>query len=217
MDYKFDLISYDKIHYYKNVIEDPKALIKLIELSDETMTESTSIPKWTKWIASGDVEYVFGYQKRFSNDVDKDNSPDIRRINNILKHAIVGASENYGKVHGINIGSLMPLSISKYSTGKSMGPHVDDYNNGDDPNISVVLYLNDDYEGGEIWFPRMDNKVIKPKSGDIAIFPSNYIYEHASLPMKSGTKYCVVIMMDLNDMAHQGHIQNAAAAAKSPY
>jgi predicted 2-oxoglutarate/Fe(II)-dependent dioxygenase YbiX len=188
MDYKFDLISYDKIHYYKNVIEDPKALIKLIELSDETMTESTSIPKWTKWIASGDVEYVFGYQKRFSNDVDKDNNPDIRRINNILKHAIVGASENYGEVHGINIGSLMPLSISKYSTGKSMGPHVDDYNNGDDPNISVVLYLNDDYQGGEIYFKEQGLK-IKPEAGSIVIFPSVEPYYHESLPVISGTKY----------------------------
>jgi hypothetical protein len=29
------------------------------------------------------------------------------------------------------------------------------------------------------------------------------MYEHASLPMKSGTKYCVVVMMDINNLAHK--------------
>jgi hypothetical protein len=41
------------------------------------------------------------------------------------------------------------------------------------------------------------------KSGDIyfvfVVFPSTYIYEHASQDMISGTKYSVVIMSDYND------------------
>jgi len=182
------LTQYGKIHYYENVIADPDYLINLIELSDGGLTENTSIPKWNKWAASGDIEYVFGYQKRFTNNVDKDNHPDIRRINNILKNAIVGASQHYAKIEKIEIGSLMPLSISKYSTGKSMGPHVDDYGNGEDPNISVVLYLNDKYEGGEIYFKEQDIK-IKPKAGSIVIFPSVEPYYHESLPVISGIKY----------------------------
>ena len=48
----------------------------------------------------------------------------------------------------------------------------------------------------------LDNYVHKPRVGDIAVFPSNYIYEHASLPMESGTKYCVVIMTDINELSH---------------
>ncbi|NDB61871.1 2OG-Fe(II) oxygenase [bacterium] len=70
--------------------------------------------------------------------------------------------------------------------------------------VSAVIYINDDYEGGEIQFPRLDGYTLTPKVGDIAIFPSNYIYEHASLPMKSGTKYCVVIMTDINELGHKG-------------
>jgi predicted 2-oxoglutarate/Fe(II)-dependent dioxygenase YbiX len=183
-----NLTQYGKIHYYENVIADPDYLINLIELSDGGLNENTSIPAWKEWAASGDTEYVFGYQKRFSNNVDTDTHPDIRRINNILKNAIVGSSENYGKMHSMDIGSLMPLSISKYSTGKSMGPHVDDYSNGDNPNISVVLYLNDDYEGGEIYFKEQGVK-IKPKAGSIVIFPSVEPYYHESLPVTSGGKY----------------------------
>lgn len=68
--------------------------------------------------------------------------------------------------------------------------------------VSAVVYLNDDYDGGELEFPRQ-NLIIKPEAGDIMMFPSNYVYEHASLEVFSGTKYSVVIMMDYNDMWHK--------------
>lgn len=183
-----NLERFEKIHYYKNVIDNPKELIDLIESSDKNLTDKTGIPKWNEWFASGDEPYLFGYQKRFSQNVDADNNIDIQKINNILKNAINNASFDYSKFYNIDIGSLMPLSISKYSTGKSMGPHVDDYNNGDDPNISVVLYLNDNYEGGEINFPNQDI-TIKPEAGSIVIFPSVEPYYHQSLPVISGVKY----------------------------
>ena len=179
---------FEKISYYKNVIDNPVFLINLIEDLDKNLTNSSSIPKWQEWIASGDEKYIFGYQKRFNDSVESDIDQDIQEINSILKKAIVGSSEDYSKHYSVNIGSLMPLSISKYSTGKSMGPHVDDYNNGDDPNISVVLYLNDDYEGGEINFPNQ-NITIKPEAGSIVIFPSVEPYYHQSLPVISGIKY----------------------------
>ena len=80
---------------------------------------------------------------------------------------------------------------------------IDDMGHKDSNHLAGWVYLNDDYEGGEIQFPRLDGYTLTPKVGDIAVFPSNYIYEHASLPMKSGTKYCVVIMTDINELGHQ--------------
>lgn len=64
--------------------------------------------------------------------------------------------------------------------------------------ISAVAYLNDDYEGGELWFPRFDLD-FKPQQGDIVVFPSIFIYEHASKEMIEGTKYSVVVMTDYHD------------------
>lgn len=122
-------------------------------------------------------------------------------IYNKLKSCV----DDYAKYWGINVTYYEVFNFVKYEgEGKEFKIHADDgpaYKAA----VSAVIYLNDNYEGGEIYFPRMDNKVIKPEYGDIAIFPSNYIYEHASLPIKSGTKYCVVVMMDLNDLAHQNN------------
>jgi predicted 2-oxoglutarate/Fe(II)-dependent dioxygenase YbiX len=68
--------------------------------------------------------------------------------------------------------------------------------------VSSIAYFNDDYEGGELWFPYL-NIAFKPQKGDILIFPSTYIYAHASLPVKSGMKYSAVTMFDYNDNNHK--------------
>jgi hypothetical protein len=120
-------------------------------------------------------------------------------IFNTLKKCV----DDYCRYWGINVNFYEVFNFVKYEgEGKHFRIHADD-----GPSykctVSAVIYLNDNYEGGEIHFPRLDNLTIKPEYGDIAIFPSNYMYEHASLPMKSGTKYCVVVMMDINDLAHK--------------
>jgi predicted 2-oxoglutarate/Fe(II)-dependent dioxygenase YbiX len=57
--------------------------------------------------------------------------------------------------------------------------------------ISPILYLNDDYIGGEIEFVNFGIK-IKPKPGSLIVFPSNYAYRHIAHPVTSGTKYAIV-------------------------
>jgi predicted 2-oxoglutarate/Fe(II)-dependent dioxygenase YbiX len=64
------------------------------------------------------------------------------------------------------------------------------------------MYLNDDYEGGELWFPFLNCTYI-PSYGDIVFFPSTYIYAHASKPVTSGVKYAAVTMFDYNDRTHK--------------
>lgn len=57
--------------------------------------------------------------------------------------------------------------------------------------LSALLYLNDDYQGGELVFPRQCLKY-KPKAGEVLMFPSNFCYPHESLPVIEGTKYAIV-------------------------
>lgn len=68
--------------------------------------------------------------------------------------------------------------------------------------VSLVAYLNDDYEGGELHFS-IQNILYTPQAGDLVIFPSNYMYPHRAMPVKSGTKYSIVTMLDYSDKFHK--------------
>jgi predicted 2-oxoglutarate/Fe(II)-dependent dioxygenase YbiX len=106
---------------------------------------------------------------------------------------------DYGRYWGVGMQSFEAFNFVKYEgAGTHFKIHAD-HGPTYVTTVSIVIYLNDDYEGGEIYFPRMDGLKIKPQAGDIVVFPSIYIYEHASEDMISGTKYAVVIMSDYND------------------
>jgi hypothetical protein len=121
-----------------------------------------------------------------------------QEIYNILKPCV----DDYANYWGINVVYYEAFNFVKYEgPGQQFKIHAD-HGPAYNTTVSVVIYLNDDYEGGELYFPRLDKLVYKPKVGDIAIFPSNYIYEHASRDMIEGTKYSVVIMTDINTLGH---------------
>jgi hypothetical protein len=180
----------ENIYYYEDALENPQNLLRDIELLD-SVPDETSITKWSDWTAYKS-EYSFGSQKRIKDSIFDDSIPhyfSALSIYNRINDAINKVSNDYASMHDqLNIGFLTPLSISKYFVGKSMGPHVDSHD--DDPlkTISVVLYLNDDYEGGEINFPEQ-KILVKPKSGSIVVFPSKKPYFHESKEIISGTKY----------------------------
>lgn len=108
------------------------------------------------------------------------------------------AVDDYGRYWGVGIQYYESFNFVKYEgSGTHFKIHAD-HGPAYVTTISVVAYVNDDYEGGELYFPRFD-LTIKPKKGDVVVFPSTYIYEHASNDMISGTKYSIVIMTDYND------------------
>lgn len=94
------------------------------------------------------------------------------------------------------------INIVRYGKGEYFKVHSDD----GDPyrcTVSAVGYVNDDYEGGELWFPIFDLKY-KPVAGDMVLFPSTYAYAHSSEPITDdGVKYSFVIMMDRNKFANR--------------
>lgn len=60
-----------------------------------------------------------------------------------------------------------------------------------DRDFSMLIYLNDEYEGGELNFPWLNYRY-RPQAGDLVIFPSNHIFSHESLPITRGIKYALV-------------------------
>lgn len=82
------------------------------------------------------------------------------------------------------------FNFLKYQTGEEYHAH---YDGGTWTKrvFSPILYLNEDYEGGEIEFVNQNIK-IKPEAGTFLIFPANYAYRHIAHPVKTGTKYAIV-------------------------
>lgn len=116
--------------------------------------------------------------------------------------SIFSVAQDYGKYWGVGLNYFESFNFVKYDgPGTHFKIHAD-HGPAYVTTTSIVAYLNDNYEGGEIYFPRFD-LTIKPEPGDVVIFPSTYVYEHASQPMISGAKYSIVVMSDYND--REGH------------
>jgi hypothetical protein len=80
--------------------------------------------------------------------------------------------------------------ILKYGPGQKVVDHIDD-SQKNHRRISTVYYLNDNYTGGEVVFPRFDI-TYKPVANELLVFPSTYVYNHSVLPVVEGTRYAVV-------------------------
>lgn len=81
-------------------------------------------------------------------------------------------------------------SILKYTKGQHFVDHIDDFP-GINRRISTVYYLNDDYSGGVLSFPRFKINY-QPVANELIIFPSTYAYNHSISPVEYGTRYSVV-------------------------
>lgn len=74
------------------------------------------------------------------------------------------------------------LMLSGLATIQRMQPNVELKSHSDqhtDPSIryATIVYLNDDYVDGEIFFPNLDIS-LKPKPRDLLFFPGDKVHEH---------------------------------------
>ena len=91
--------------------------------------------------------------------------------------------------------SIVPLVshhtvLLRYEDNNMFHYHIDDHPKY--PRVlSVSVFLNDDFEGGELQFKEFDLK-IKPEAGDIIVFCSGFPYMHQVAPVATGIRYAVV-------------------------
>lgn len=87
------------------------------------------------------------------------------------------------------------IEILKYEEGGFYTPHIDHFS--EIPRtISVVIFVNDDFEGGdfEMFSPDLKHsQKVKPKKGRTIIFPSTFLYPHKANIVTKGTRYAIVI------------------------
>ena len=81
--------------------------------------------------------------------------------------------------------------MCRWRVGDSQSPHVDK-THFPHYDIGSVIYLNDDYVGGSIYFPQHDIE-ISPKAGDAYAFPGDDFYEHGVREITDGVRYTLPI------------------------
>jgi hypothetical protein len=105
-------------------------------------------------------------------------------------------------------------TIVRWLPGQLQNPHADkELHQGDDagtPNdfpyydIASLFYLNEDYEGGELYFP-LQGIQFKPKRGAAYFFPGDMNYVHGVTEIKSGIRYTCPFFWEI--LEHTGDIK----------
>jgi len=111
-------------------------------------------------------------------------------LSNLFFESFTPIENDYKTTYQADTRTHESYSILKYGIGQNFINHVDDHYEGP-RRISHVHYLNDNYEGGEIEFPRFGIKY-KPKANQSIFFPSGYVYNHSVHPVISGERYAIV-------------------------
>ena len=84
------------------------------------------------------------------------------------------------------------IMLCRWDVGKQLTPHIDNQDSHEYSTpwrtYSSLVYLNEEYEGGEIFFPRLD-LLLKPTKGLLVIFSSGPEHEHGVKPVTAGKRY----------------------------
>jgi hypothetical protein len=185
---------------YSNVMSNPESLILHVESHVEF-----GLLKWSQAYVISDQPGEVDTNTRDTLSIgihynpkgqENDSSPKqvaMSTLGKIFFDAFDKIEKDYQLFYRFQVEEHDPYSILKYGVGQKFINHVDDHKDYH-RRVSLVYYLNDDYIGGEINFPRF-NISYKPKANELLLFPSTYVYNHSVSEVTSGTRYAIVSWM----------------------
>lgn len=152
-----------KVYYYTDAIEDFDNFQKILNELDtlEQNTES-DVNVWKAWTSSNDKTFIYGETKTFDINAIKNLDGEVAEKSKYIYDSVMSALYNVSKDYASSLGDfdeprLFPtFNIKKYNTGMGMGAHFDQLDGDQTLRYSLVMYLNDDCEGGEISFQLKD-------------------------------------------------------------
>jgi hypothetical protein len=195
-----DIISFQQKMYYKEIekiINNPNKFDGIIVSNQFEFIDESLCDELIHYI-NNVPDFHIEHWKEFSNVNSKFipiiNIKDNHTFDNKLFN-VIGKFIQY-MVNNYNVNSK---GDSGYCLRKIYGPtrqHVDGVFkdiNGDEPisihkirNLSIIIALNDDYEGGQFYFPSQD-RVIKLKKGQLIAFPPYWTHPHTVFAPLNGT------------------------------
>tara|TARA_R100001509_G_C4790281_1_gene189530 strand:+ start:169 stop:714 length:546 start_codon:yes stop_codon:yes gene_type:complete len=114
---------------------------------------------------------------------------------NVIKREIMKLYLHYKtKFPQLRSEKLNQIDLLKYNVGGKYTTHVDQFTT-EPRHLSIIINLNEDYEGGDLMFTNQKGeeiKKIKLKTGSVIFFPSNFMYPHSIKPITKGIRYSIV-------------------------
>lgn len=116
------------------------------------------------------------------------------------------------------------VQLNIWEQGSCLPPHTDNSNPDGTAHstpwrdFSSIVYLNDDYEGGELYFTAKD-RVLKPRRGMLVAFSAGYHHEHGVLKVTKGRRITMPAFYTFDQRKADWHIYpelNAPAPAATP-
>lgn len=106
------------------------------------------------------------------------------------------------------------INIVYWPEGKFMPAHADNANPDGSPHdmayrdFSSICYLNDDYEGGNVYFTTQD-MTIRPKTGRNLSFTGGFHHEHSVLKVTKGNRYSLAAFYTFDESKKDPWVYNA--------
>jgi len=153
---------------------------QFIELYDKDLTEARSAT------ATGDR--VLKNHRDCSLKIVKEN----KLMDDLLEECLSMYRQSFRFVPNL---SRVDSQFLKYGVNGRFNTHIDHYA-GAPRTLSMSIILNDEYMGGNFQFWDMSGetiiKDIPAVTGDVLLFPSNFLYPHSVAPITMGTRYAIV-------------------------
>ena len=114
---------------------------------------------------------------------------------NDIKAAFEYTIKKYSEEHELfSVIHHTDFRVNKYSEGGFMSKHCDNIHHSHGqkygfPQVSSLLFLNDNYEGGEFV---VADEVYNTKKGSALIFPSYFMFPHEVKPITKGTRWSII-------------------------
>jgi hypothetical protein len=174
-------VFHDGILFIKDFLKD-KELDTLLEIIKTTPNEEWSI-EYTKNLAR------FCMEKFGRDDVDNLVAEGKFEITQGWEDKNLDIThEEISRTLQIRLGDLIKLSdpslelagfgtLQRMQPGVELKAHTDQHT---DPSIkyAAILYINDDYKDGTLFFKNKENSDLRPTPGTLLLFPGNEEYEH---------------------------------------
>jgi hypothetical protein len=166
-------------------------------VADEVVAFADSIPE-DEW----STESTSSTRVLFPDDL-KDRSP---HIYDLISSIALGVAEQINTTFNVRVGTPR-IAITRMGEGAFQIPHpdkridvwvyMDEY--PPDNDLTAVIYYNDDFTGGELFFPQHDVE-IAPSKGMVVMYPGDNEHLHGVQEITSGVRYTTPLFFPIVEL-----------------